>query len=55
MTDDKKRFECYLNIQKTTDGVKGDAMIVSGTAETAEEAKMLFDHALESYRENKEK
>ena len=55
MTEAQKRFECYLNIQKTTDGVKGDAMIVSGTAETAKEARELFDHALKAYKENKEK
>lgn len=48
MNEPKKRFECYLNIQKT-DGVKADAVIISGSATTEEEARFLFDHALETY------
>ena len=50
MTETPKRFECYLNIQNTN-GVKGDAVIISGTAETMKEAQTLFDHALKSHKE----
>ena len=47
MTEQKKRFECYLNIQKS-DGVRGEAVIISGSGETSPEALALFAHALKA-------
>ena len=54
MSEVTKRFECYLNIQKSN-GVGGNATIISGTGESVEEAQALFDHAMKTYLENKEK
>ena len=56
MTDpkDRARFECYMNIQRQ-DGSRSNAVIIFGNGDIAKEAQELFDHALEAYKENKEK
>ena len=51
MTEQKNRFECYLNIQIASQGI---AVIISGTGKTKEEAQALFDHSLKTYREEKQ-
>ena len=53
VTEQKKRFECYLNIQ-VQDGSKSNGVIISGSGETIEETRSLFDHALKAYEENRE-
>ena len=53
VTEDKKRFECYMN-STVVKGSNSVNFIISGSGETAEEALELFDHALEAYREEKQ-
>ena len=55
MTDpkDRARYECYMNIQKQ-DGSSSSGAIIFGNGETKEEAQALFDHAMKTYREEKQ-
>ena len=50
---DKSRYECYLNIQSQEGSIQSNGLIIFGNGDTAKEAKMLFDHALEAYHKEK--
>jgi len=52
MSEDKKRFECYMN-STVVNGSNSVNFIISGSGETAEEARELFDHSLKTYMETK--